>query len=441
MRNNQSIYEGHSHLEKWKFCKKSIWSQVWADSSLLRSFKITQEIHEWWWMLITNRWELFWGKWRHQSKSDEAEVTCVDPKGDCACFVFLTTRTCDGVSQPSDPSHSTNIPPVSLKEISYFSPGKVYTYPRKCGWPISAYLWNHLEKINLKKKLKKNGGTLFLKTEAKNDQREWKEDYRENKTLYVKGDGVPERVCMRVCMYVFASTSASLYSLYIIGREQALSTIFAPSPPPGLVHRFHVPDDVSRFKWDLRFVLCGNRIMTRWRPANHDAINISGGTLRALARRLRSKWQLTCLVVVESPDAHFWLRWDLKQRGVAILKNTTLSRWRLESFSTMIPGRQMQKVFSWPWHRTLRSIQISTLEQGPLPKSQPPQSRTPPHASSRPVLCRNIRPITHQSCWNPKQTIAVIRECVISTWHTLLNCKQKKSKNYEKDHARLVWMY
>lgn len=69
---------------------------------------------------------------------------------------------------------------------------------------------------------------------------------------------VSERV--RACVCVCAS--ASLYGLHIIGGEQALSAIFAPPPPPGLVHRLHVPDDVARLKRDLGFVLCGSRMMT-----------------------------------------------------------------------------------------------------------------------------------------------------------------------------------
>lgn len=67
---------------------------------------------------------------------------------------------------------------------------------------------------------------------------------------------VPECVCVRVracvgdCVCV-CMRAASLDGLHIIGREQALTAIFTPPPPPGFVHRLHVPDDVTGFKRDL----------------------------------------------------------------------------------------------------------------------------------------------------------------------------------------------
>lgn len=62
-------------------------------------------------------------------------------------------------------------------------------------------------------------------------------------------------------VYVFAPPS--LDGLHIIGGKQALAAVFAPTPPPGFVHRLHVPDDVTGLERDLRLVLCGNTVKTR----------------------------------------------------------------------------------------------------------------------------------------------------------------------------------
>lgn len=45
--------------------------------------------------------------------------------------------------------------------------------------------------------------------------------------------------------------ATGLDGLHVIGGEQALAAVFAPPPPPGFVHRLHVPDDVTGLERDL----------------------------------------------------------------------------------------------------------------------------------------------------------------------------------------------
>jgi len=51
----------------------------------------------------------------------------------------------------------------------------------------------------------------------------------------------------------------SLDGLYKVGRKETLASIFAGAPPPRFVDCFHITDDVTRFKRELIFILCGEQ--------------------------------------------------------------------------------------------------------------------------------------------------------------------------------------
>lgn len=44
--------------------------------------------------------------------------------------------------------------------------------------------------------------------------------------------------------------------LYVVGREKTLASVFAGTPPPGFVNRFHITNDVTGFKREFGFILC-----------------------------------------------------------------------------------------------------------------------------------------------------------------------------------------
>lgn len=150
-----------------------------------------------------------------------------------------------------------NIPAVSLKEISYFGPGKVPAIISKKMRLGNFYILVRIicfAQKNIKIKnhtylyaFYKTGSHTFLSSQQTPSTKfQWEDNGK--------------KVCTNVrwCPWVRVCVSARLDGLHIIGREQALTAIFAPSPPPGGVHRFHVLNDVTGFKGDLRFVLCGN---------------------------------------------------------------------------------------------------------------------------------------------------------------------------------------